>query len=122
MNRIQRFFLNAGIAGIIQVLLVGIVLYFALRKDVGTGLWVLTIPSLIVSFAFGYMFRRQLVLHFRVTKIAMNVVAACALILLVVLGRPESEPPALRVMLCCFIGLYVGLYFWLLSDPLIGRE
>ena len=122
MNRLTRFFSNTGAIAIAQCAIVGIILFFAMRKDVASGLWIITLPVLLVSFFAGYPVRNWLVDHLRLTRILMNSVAVAGMICVVVLRRLKGEEPvAVRIALAAFIGLYMGLYFWLMSDQRITR-
>jgi hypothetical protein len=122
MKRVQRFIANAGAAGFARSLVVLIIIYFAMRKDFATGLWHFTFPCLILCFFLSFPFRHQLVLRFQVTRIALNVIAVIGFVILLFTGRHVSEPAYLRILLSLFIGLYMGIYFWLLSDPMVSRE
>ena len=122
MDRIKRFFGNSGIAAVVQCVIIGVVIFFAMRKDVGSGLWVTTLPVLVISFFACYPLRSWLVDHFGIVRILMNSAVLVAVVMLAVVRNVKGpESIALRIGLSIFIGLYMGLYFWLMSDERITR-
>lgn len=123
MNRTARFFRNNGVVAAIQCAIVGIIVFYSIRKDIASGLWVITLPLVLAGFLAGYPIRNWLVDNVKLTRILMNSVAIGAVIILVLVGKLEGEEPAaLRIGLSAGIGLYMGLYFWLMSDERISTQ
>lgn len=123
MDRFSRFAHNAGLIATIQVLIVLAILFFGLIKDFQTGLWVYTLPVLILSFLIGFAIRRFLVDHLQVVRWVMNAVVVAALLFLFTGGGSTGPGSSVeRVLVAASIGLYISFYFWMLSDPLVSRQ
>ncbi|QDU63959.1 hypothetical protein Pan216_48400 [Planctomycetes bacterium Pan216] len=117
MLRLKLLLRNAGVAGILQLSVVALIFFFALRRDISTGDAVLTIPILAGVLVFSYLIREFLIDHFDVVRWIMNGVAVVGIILFVVLRNVEMvEPLWLRALIVGVFGFYMGCYFWMLSD------
>jgi len=119
---LTRFFENAGGKNCIRFALVLIVLCFAVVKDLQTGLAVVTVPIIVAGLLLPCVVRSWLVDHFEVVRTVLNVVALlCIVAALVVPKQQGVEPSALRIALAAVFSLYMGVYFWVLSDSRIRR-
>lgn len=113
MNRVKRFGQNAGIRGILLV----IVLIFLIVQDIRSGLWIYTAPLLVSMFLVTYLLRGWLVEHLESVRTAMNTLAMVAILVSVISrGSEFSKSLWLAVVVVGFVGAYLGCYFWLLSD------
>jgi len=120
MKRLQKFFANAGTYGILKSMLVLFIMASALRKDLSSGLWVVTVPLLLGVFLLGFAVRNCLVEYHSVTPIVMNVIAVLAVVVLLAVGRiDEDKCVACRVAIAAFVGTYMSAYFWFMSDERI---
>lgn len=121
MDRFQRFAHNAGTLGIIQTVIVAIVFGLAALKDLSTGDWIFTLPPLIGLFVLAYFVRGVLVNWRRVVQVSLMIAFAAALITVIFFSPTTAagEPLWWRVLLSSFVGLYMGCFFWLFSDPRI---
>jgi hypothetical protein len=121
-DRFTRFVKNAGGAGIIQILIMGIFFFFVLRKEIGSGQWLYTVPMMLIAFFATYPARNILVDHVGVTRVVMNALVVGTFVLLFV-AMPEGERSRGRdLAIMAGVGLYMGAYFWLLSDERIGTQ
>ena len=113
MHRLRRFGQNAGIRGILLV----IVLVFLVLQDIRSGLWVYTAPLFVLMFVGTYLFRGWLVEHLESVRPVMNTLTILAILLSAILTRSEfSGSLWLTIVVVGFAGAYLGCYFWLLSD------
>ena len=123
MGRVHRFVSNAGVQVILQAGLVLLILIIAVWRDLQVGHWKYTVPVLLVSLAASYFFRNAMVANCEIARIVMNAVLVAAIIALLVVGTLCGLRPLwLRMIVAGFIGLYLGSYFWLLSDARITVE
>lgn len=114
MNRVRRFWRNAGLRGILVV----VVLIALVAQDLFSGRWVYTVPLLVLMFLVTYLFRDRLVENLESVRTVMNTVAIVAVLASVILRRiVPSESPWVAIAIVAFMGAYLGCYFWLLSDP-----
>ena len=113
MVRVKRFWENAGLRGILVV----IVLVALVAQDFGSGQWIYTVPLLVMMFLATYLVRGRLVENLESVRTAMNAVAIVAVLAAVILRRfVPSESPWVAIAIVAFMGGYLGCYFWLLSD------
>ena len=113
MNRLRRFWHNAGILGIGLPLALIVVVVLGIRS----GFWIYTTPLFVLVFLASYPFRGWLVEHIKGVRAVMNMLAIAAVVAAALLRRSmssESLWPAL--VLVGLAGAYLGCYFWLLSD------
>jgi len=123
MGRLRRFADNAGVQVLVQTGVVLLILVFAVWRDLQVGYWMYTVPVLLVALGASYFVRSLLVDNFRVVRIVMNVALVAAIIVLLVVGGLWGLKPLwLRLAVAAFVGLYLGCYFWLLSDDRITIE
>jgi len=123
MGRLRRFADNAGVQVLVQTGVVLLILVFAVWRDLQVGYWMYTVPVLLVALGASYFVRSLLVDNFRVVRIVMNVALVAAIIVLLVVGGLWGLKPLwLRLSVAAFVGLYLGCYFWLLSDDRITIE
>jgi len=123
MGRLRRFAGNAGVQVLVQTGIVLLILVFAVWRDLQVGYWMYTVPVLLVALGASYFLRSLLVDNFRVVRIVMNVALVAAIIVLLVVGSLWGLKPLwLRLLVAAFVGLYLGCYFWLLSDDRITIE
>lgn len=116
MSRVKRFWRNAGIRGILVV----IILIALVVQSFRSGLWIYTAPLLVVMFLVTYLFRGWLVERFETVRTVMNTLAIVAVIASVILRRlVPSESFWLALATVGLLGAYLGCYFWLLSDESI---
>lgn len=122
MQRLQRFVQNAGAMGVLQSVAVVIVMCIAIRYDLTMGHWVITLPVLLLAVLVAYVVRNVLVDHFGVMRWVMNGLAAAGIAVVVFSGGFSGSGSLwLRAALAGGIGLYMGCYFFMLSDPRVGR-
>lgn len=120
MRRLKRYVVNAGVVGTLATLLMTVGVVFCIRKDVGTGLWVWTVPAFMGPALLIYFLRGVLVAHMEVAGPIIHytaVVAAAGF----ALSRPflPSDEAWFRISVAAFLGVFMGCYFWMTSDPRI---
>ncbi len=121
MSRLKRFFRNAGALGIVQVLVLAFVLFFCLRRDYLAGTLFFTLTAMVGGFCVPYGFRHVLIRHAKVIARLMNVVALVGIVYALFLRvEPSDESIVLRTGLAAIMSLYMGCYFWLLSDERVA--
>jgi hypothetical protein len=104
-------------------LILGLVcLGFAVRADVRSGLWTMTVPALVFGAALGYPLRNLLVEHCVKAAVAMNGLLAGCWLLQFLIPKEMADHPVARISLSAFIGFYLSCYYLLLSDTQVGRE
>lgn len=122
MQALARFIKNAGAANSIRFLIVLVILYFALAKDLKIGLILITLPVALCGLLGPRLVRDWLIEHFEVLKMIMNVMVILAVLAAAYFGKSKTdEPDSLRIVLCGIFSLYIGVYFWVLSDSRIQR-
>jgi hypothetical protein len=119
MERIKQFQRNAGTMGALQTLaVIAFIFLFAVPRDIVTGQWIITVPILAVVLTVPYFARDFLVYNFNWLSWVMNACAVTGIIIAFLnRGQAQPEPLWLRATLAGCIGLYIGCYFWMLSDP-----
>ena len=123
MQTLIRFVSNAGAANSGRFLLVLVLLYFALSKDAKLGLIPITLPLTIIGLSGPRFIRDRLIDHFDLIKKIMNVLVIIGVLAAAYFGKSKApEPASLRIGLCAAFSLYIGIYFWVLSDPRIERQ
>jgi hypothetical protein len=120
LERFPRFFKNSGTVGSIQLLVFAVLLFFAMKRDFGSGVWVITLPVFIGSLFITYPFRDWLIENYPTVHKVMNGIAITGLIIYFFF-RPEEETNLIRIVFCFFIGTYIGTFFWILSDENVQR-
>jgi len=120
IDRFPRFFRNSGTFGTIQIIVLAILLFFAIKRDTGSGLWVATVPLFVGSLSIGYPVRHWLIEHFNTVKTVMSIVAVSGIVIYFFF-KPEKETSFIRITFCFLIGTYMGVYFWMLSDEDVQR-
>ena len=122
MQRLQRFVHNAGILGTAQTLAVCVLLCIVLWADAMTGRWIVTAPILLAALVAAYAIRNFLVENFTWVGRVMNVLVVVAITAYFLSGgQPVPRSFWLSAALFGCFGLYIGCYFWLLSDPRLAR-
>ena len=93
------------------------------RPDKGD--WPIFVTAVLASFFAAYALRNLLVENFRISRWILNgaVILGAAAGFLLRKRAPELIESLEATLICgAFIGLYLGCYFWLLSDPRVERE
>jgi len=121
LTRLALFRRNAGPVAIAQIAVIAILLFFAIRRDIIDGRWWLSLPAFAAAFAAPYLLRDWLVAHLRPALWTMNVIAVVAIVAVVTLDAPKPEPAWFRVSVATGMGLYLGCFFWTLSDWRVHR-
>lgn len=117
MNRLERFYQNAGLLGIAQVCIISFVLFFALSKDMRLGIAIYTIPAVAILFFATYIFRNILVDHVELTRKIMNMCALLIIVIFILFEKKFNQENLLfRLFMASFLSSYISSYFWLLSD------
>ena len=120
MARLSQFASNAGGVGCVQCILVSVMLFFFLRADVRNGIGHLTVPLVFVCFFVAYLSRDKLVDNVALVRVAMNSCLVVAVIATFALRDHVILPsPWDRIAGASSLSLYMGCYFWLLSDQRI---
>lgn len=123
MQAFIRFVQNAGVSNSGRFLLVLVMLYFALAKDLKIGLIPITLPVALFGLVGPRVVRDWLIDHFEGIKIIMNLVVVIGVVVAAFVGKSKTaEPESLRIALCAAFSLYIGVYFWVLSDARIQRS
>lgn len=118
----SRFIQNAGAKNSFRCLAVLLVLGFALAKDFRTGLGMATLPVVVLGFFSPLAIRDWLIARFEVVRMVLNVFAVVCIVAVMAVPKPQGEEPAaLRVAIAAVFSLYMGAYFWVLSDERIRR-
>lgn len=116
MQRWRQLYKNAGKSGVAKTLIVGLiflVIGFGNGESASAGI------LFVVGLLAPRLLRKVMISHLS-TSFAILRYFGMAIFGLVLIGQSfkESLPEvALIHGLCGTIGLYLGLYFWLLSDP-----
>jgi len=125
LNRFSRFARNVGWRGTIRSLFVAafvVILGLAKPKEVELLLFA---PIAVACFLVTYPIRNILVAHVRASEIALGFVAIAIVGTSILLGKvmPKvpREHPEILIALAAALGLYMGSYFWLHSDPRVER-
>ena len=122
MIRLQQFCRNAELANCIKLLILAVIVFFALRKDFQTGLWLTSLPAFAIGLAIPFFAREVILRHFSIVRVVMNIVAFGGIIFAAVMRQGSGfEPAWLRVFLAFVIAFYISAYFWTLSDERISR-
>ena len=122
MQRLKRFVHNAGILGTTQTLAVCVLLCIVLWADAMTGRWIVTAPILLAALIAAYAIRNFLVENFIRVRRVMNLLVVVAIsAYFLSRGQPVPQTFWLNATLSGCLGLYIGCYFWLLSDPRLAR-
>ena len=118
MQRIQTLIRNAGISGVIRLIIVGVCLFWCYKKDLELGILHFTLAISLACFILLYPFRRLLVEHANVSKFLLNGYLIAFVVIGVIFGKwmPNNEE-WFRMLADALIFTYLGGYFWLLSDP-----
>ena len=123
MHALTRFVQNAGAANSGRFLLVMVILCFALAKDLKIGLIPITLPLALFGLLAPRLVRDWLIDHFETLKVIMNLLVILGVVVAAYIGKSKStEPESLRIGLCAVFSLYLGVYFWVLSDARIQRS
>ena len=123
MQLFIRFSQNAGVANSGRFIFVLVILFFALAKDARIGLITVTMPLALFGLLGPRLIRDSLIDHFDVIKVIMNTFVIAGIVAAAVVGKSKSaEPELLRIALCAVFSLYIGIYFWVLSDARIERS
>ena len=123
MNRLERFYQNAGLLGIAQTCIILFVLYLALSKDMRLGIAIYTIPSVAILFFATYTIRNKLVDYVELTRKIMNMCALLIIVLFILFAKKFNQENLLfRLFMASFFSSYISSYFWLLSDSRISHE
>ena len=83
MVRVKRFWENAGLRGILVV----IVLVALVAQDIGSGQWIYTVPLLVMMFLVTNLVRDRLVENLEGVRTVMNALSLVAILAAVVLRR-----------------------------------
>ena len=122
MQRLKRFVHNAGILGTAQTLAVCVLLCIVMWADAMTGRWIVTVPILLTALVAAYAIRDFLVENFIRVRRVMNVLVVVGIgAYFLSRGQPVPQSFWLSAALFGCFGLYIGCYFWLLSDPRLAR-
>jgi hypothetical protein len=120
MDRLTRFATNAGVQGCLFSGVVAIIVLFGMVRDFRLGHWVVTLPLLLAALSLTYTIRAFLVDNVSIMRVVMNFVAIAGIAAVAFLPKAVGpEPLWLRVMVIGFLGIYMGCYFWMLSDDRI---
>lgn len=116
MTRWRQFLKNAGKGGVVRTVIVGalfLVIGFAKPEFYTAGV------AFLGMFLLPRLFRKGLVEHCNSVLRSLGYFG-WGLFLLGLGGdylREQVDNKVLVHVLCAVIGLYLGLYFWLMSDP-----
>jgi hypothetical protein len=123
MTRVRRFLENTGTRGWIQLALVIVALGLVVADGLTSGLWLYTLPMLLVSLAATYAVRNVLVENVRTVQPVMSGLAIVAIVASILFRESAfSDSWWFNVLIVAFVGSYLGAYFWLVSDPRIVVE
>ena len=116
-KRVGRMVANAGPLGTFQAALVtAFVLYWTYsRRDQGNALEAVILVA--AGLTVPYFFRDQLVNNLTVVRRTMNLAVVGAIICgFVWQDDPAATEPAVQLGLVTTMALYIGCFFWLMSD------
>jgi phosphatidylserine synthase len=121
MTRLRRFIQNAGFLGAGLNLFVFIILLLLAQSALKRGDYI--IVPIILGGLFGpYLIRAQLVEHARATQQLMNLAWFALMALILAQFFTTIQLPSWTgIAIIATLALYIGVYFWLLSDRRIGR-
>ena len=124
MSRIARFARNAGSMGtVMTAIMAGFVIYVLIANPEGANARLL-VPVLFLAFFAMYPLRGLLVDHLETTRRILTGMIILGGLAVFVLGRAPGKPldqPEGQLGIVIYLGIYMGGYFWLLSDPRVGR-
>jgi len=120
MNRLRRFFANAGTPRLLQTLVVLLLMISALRRDAASGDWVVTVPILLSLQLLAFLIRNILVADARVASWTLNGLLIALLVTMFILRGAGPEPLWMRATLAGALSFYMGCAFWMLSDDRIA--
>lgn len=122
MSRLRRFCANAGAGGVVRASVIGLIAVLIASGELADGSGYRVVPILLGTFFASYPARHWMVDHVTLVRGLMNGAAVLAGIIVLVCKMAGVEKlPGLSLAACAFLGGYMGLYFWLLSDPRIER-
>ncbi len=124
IDRFVRFARNAGFRGTARTLLVLAAFAVLLAREGTGGNRATLAAAAVIGVVLAYLGRELLLKSVRTTAIAMNAVLLLALVAAFAGNRllqMKEQPVALGLVVAAFLGLYLGSYFWLLSDPRVER-
>lgn len=117
MSRIEHFARNAGVQGCVLSGVVGVLIGAGLMRDFREGNWAATLAVLFLTLGLPYFIRDRLVARATTVRNVMNGIALVCAVFVLLTPRPNCpEPIWLRAAVIAFLGAYMGVYFWLLSD------
>ena len=96
---------------------IAIIVLFGMVYDLRMGHWVVTLPILVAALGLTYTIRGFLVNNVSTMRDVMNIVAIASIAANLLLPKAVGpEPLWLRAMMIGFLSIYMGCYFWMLSD------
>ena len=113
MDRLKRFYRVSGWRGALFLA----ALVFFVGYEVYIGLWLYTVPVLFAALLVTYLSRDYLVDHAELVRKVSNY-AIWVVLIAALLFRSKATPQSLpmNIFLMAFVGLFVGSFFWILSD------
>lgn len=123
MNRILHFFSNVRGIYWLQLIWVGYVLFVNIRADLLMGIWPYTLTALILPIFLFFFIKEFLVEHSTWSSLIMNgiIIAWVGLVSFVIPRENFMTLPG-RIAVSLFLGIFLGVYFWLFSDPRISTR
>jgi len=113
MERLKRFFRRAGYRSLLLIILVGFIIWYGIYINQ----WYITIPAFGLMVLVTYLLRDFFVQH--VTTVHKYMSYALIGIAVIAFFTRQSAPREMMIfnlIFAIFIGGYVGIYFWTVSD------
>lgn len=113
MERLKRFVSRAGYRTFLLVILAGFVIWYGIYINQ----WYITIPAFCLTVLVTYFLRDFFVQNVTSVHRYMNyaLIAAAVIAFLIRQGAPQ-EMMIFNLIFAIFIGGYVGIYYWTISD------
>lgn len=123
MNRIQHFLSNAGKLGTAQTVVVSLAVVALVAFSFKAGDIEFIVAAVLFAAGVAYAARGYLVDHVGFAQWLMNIAAVGTPITLFVFQEHlDVEKFWVRCSASAWATLYLGCYFWMLSDPSITRD
>ena len=119
MERFKQYANNAGVRGLFKAAVTLFAVVWSLIHYDKLGIKWYDLPVLVGTFALPYRFRDFIVENMDPVRVLMNGTLIAAILIFAFLGDQldQHTPYWFSTFFFGAVGLYWGLYFWMISDP-----
>jgi hypothetical protein len=120
VTRVQHFVKNSGIWGAIRLVLIVVAVALIISQDAAEDTRLYTVPALILAVLFTYAIRDLLVRNAHTVVRILNILVFVGLAGSFLAAQSRfADTWWMNILVVGFVGAYMGIEFWLLSDPRI---